>query len=184
MIKINVFNESDYDKSLLQRAVDAYHAERVQKSFAERHPELGRMINCAVCNLRHRSSRTCIPIYSRTLGTINEKGELIPDTKRQANGAAAYKGSILKHRNAWGLQVLERATLIFRDRDDHRDMWWLLDDVSAEALAAMKKSRAEYEDKLGKQSLSRALNEKRRERALRRKKLLTIAKRSRRINRG
>jgi hypothetical protein len=30
-----------------------------QRSFADRHPELGKMINCPVCDLRHRESIKC-----------------------------------------------------------------------------------------------------------------------------
>jgi len=161
MIRINLL---DPKKQELNDAVAQFLEIRRNGSYSERHPELGKMINCAVCNRRHRSAHVCVPIYGRTLGHINEKGELIPDTKRQANGAAAYKGRVLKHRNAWGLQVLERTLLIFRDQKP------FLPDTS--------------DDELGRQSLSRALNEKRRERAARRKKLLTITKRSRRINRG
>jgi hypothetical protein len=179
LIKINLL---DPKKQELNDAVAQFLEIRRNGSYSERRPELGKMINCAVCGRRHRSAHVCVPIYGRTLGHINEKDELVPDTKRQANGAAAYKGRILKHRNAWGLQVLERTLSIFRKRDDLRCMWWMLDDLSDNDLAEMKRLRGEYEDKLGRQSLSRALNEKRAERALRRKKLLTITKRSRRIN--
>jgi len=183
MIKINLFNQDDYNRLLLKRVVDAYHAEREVKSFSQRHPELGRMVNCQVCNLRHRASRVCVPVYSTELGNLNEQGVRVLSTKKQKFGAAAFKGRIIKHRNAWGLQVLERATLIFRVRDDRRftpapgESFF---DMSPEA----QKSRKEYEESLGKQCLSRALNEKRAERAADRKVRMTRAKESQRINRA
>lgn len=166
MIKINVFNQSDYLRLLIQRAADTFFAEREHKSFSDRHPELGRMITCAVCGNRHRSSRTCTAVYARVAGLLKPDGSVDLVTKRQVHGAAAFKGKrILRHRNAWGLQVLERATLIYRDLI--ADPYW---------------PRTNTEE-LGKHALSRALNAKRRERALRRKKLNSISYRSRQKNR-
>jgi len=165
MIKINLFNQDDYDRLLLKRVIDAYHAERRVKSFSQRHPELGRMVNCQVCNLRHRASRVCVPVYSTELGNLNEQGVRVLSTKKQKFGAAAFKGRIIKHRNAWGLQVLERATSIFRE--------WRADPYKFTAT----------DDELGKHALSRALNEKRAERAADRKVRMTRAKESRRRNR-
>ena len=40
-------------------AADAALAAIRLRSFSERHPELGKMINCAVCRSRHRSSQKC-----------------------------------------------------------------------------------------------------------------------------
>lgn len=165
MVKINVFNQDDYNRLLLKRVVDAYNAEREVKSFSDRHPELGRMVNCAVCNLRHRASRVCVPVYSTELGHLNEQGVRVPSTKRQALGAASFKGRILKHRNAWGLQVLELATILFRFRRASPYMTEISDEV------------------MGKECLSRSLNLKRARRAASRKAKLKISKRSRRVNR-
>ena len=40
-------------------AADAALAAIADRSFSARHPELGKMINCAVCRSRHRSSQKC-----------------------------------------------------------------------------------------------------------------------------
>lgn len=148
MIKINVFNQADYVLLLLQREVGNFFSAREHLSFSGRHSELGKMINCAVCGLRHRSARVCVPV-----GALSDHVKL--------------KGRFLKHRNAWGLQVLEQAMLNFR-----------------KDIVSFPNATAEDEDKLGKSSLSLALNKKRAERAKRKKKLLRVTKKSRKINRG
>jgi hypothetical protein len=40
-------------------AADAAVSDIRGRSFSARHPELGKMINCAVCRSRHRSSQKC-----------------------------------------------------------------------------------------------------------------------------
>lgn len=47
----------------LEAAVSAFNTERSAKSFSGRHPELGRMVNCPVCDKRHRSAHVCLPRY-------------------------------------------------------------------------------------------------------------------------
>lgn len=46
-------------KTTLLEAIAAFNEEHYNKTFAGRHPELGKMINCQVCSLRHRSSQPC-----------------------------------------------------------------------------------------------------------------------------
>jgi hypothetical protein len=41
------------------QAADAALAAIRARSFSERHPELGKMVNCQVCDLRHRASQKC-----------------------------------------------------------------------------------------------------------------------------
>lgn len=65
MIKINLFNQADYDKLLLKRVTEEYFSGREQKSYSGRHPEKGKMINCRVCGQRHRLSRICVPKWIR-----------------------------------------------------------------------------------------------------------------------
>jgi hypothetical protein len=43
----------------LAKAVQDFKESQEQKTFAGRHPELGRMITCVVCGLRHRSIQVC-----------------------------------------------------------------------------------------------------------------------------
>ena len=150
MIKINLFNQEDFDKILaLKSATEAFFTQRETLSFSGRHPELLSMFNCGVCGRRHRRSHTCVQNYVQ-----------------EAQGIRPPKGRILRHRNAWGLQVLERATAIYREFKE----------------VCIVKTQEE-DDELGKHSLSMALNSKRAERAARRRKLHNITRESRRVNR-
>jgi len=64
MIKINVFNQADFDKLLaLRAATDQFFEDRSNLTFSGRNPELGKMINCGVCNRRHRFAHTCVQNY-------------------------------------------------------------------------------------------------------------------------
>jgi hypothetical protein len=150
MIKINLFNQEDFDKILaVKAATDAFFAQRETLSFSGRHPELLSMFNCGVCGRRHRRSHTCAQNYVK-----------------EAEGVRRPAGRILRHRNAWGLQVLERATAIYREFKE---------------VCVVKTQ--EEDDELGKHSLSMALNSKRAERAKRRRELHLITRKSRQINR-
>ena len=164
MIKINLFNQADFDKILaVKAATDAFFAQRETLSFSGRHPELLSMFNCGVCGRRHRRSHTCAQNYVQ-----------------EAQGVRPPKGRILRHRNAWGLQVLERATSIFR-----REMSYYpnVNVTDPDLTEEQKKTNQEFIDKTGKSALSRALNEKRAARAARRRELHLIARKSRQINR-
>jgi hypothetical protein len=164
MIKINVFNQADFDKLLaLKAATDAFFAERETLSFSGRHPELLSMFNCGVCGRRHRRSHTCAQNYVR-----------------EAEGIRGPKIRFNRHRNAWGLQVLERATKIFQ-----REMSYFpnVNVTDPELTEEQKKTNQEFIDKTGKNALSRSLNSKRAERAARRRSLLRITQESRQINR-
>jgi hypothetical protein len=150
MIKINLFNQADFDKILaVKAATDAFFAQRETLSFSGRHPELLSMFNCGVCGRRHRRSHTCAQNYVK-----------------EAEGIRGPKIRHNRHRNAWGLQVLERATAIYREFKE----------------VCIVKTQEE-DDELGKHSLSMALNSKRAERAARRRKLHLITRESRQINR-
>src|SRR5690242_6541951 len=73
MIKINVLRSQVAQKSHdeMLAAVAAFEEGRRVKSFSERNPELGKMINCAVCSRRHRSSKVCAPVYTTTMKDEN-----------------------------------------------------------------------------------------------------------------
>ncbi len=186
MIKINVFNQSDFDMLIVKRAADAFFAERETKSFSERHPELGKMVNCYVCGTRHRSARVCVPTYAVIPGETDEQGQPVfriasQYTRKGVMGAKSVKGRILKHRNARGLQVLERATILFR-----QDIvsFPSLTRESVDETKEQKAERTKELDRMGRVSLSRALNELRKEWATRRRKFHLITKASRKANRA
>lgn len=170
MIKINLLQPTLHPT--VQKALDAFNAERTAQSFSGRNPELGKMVNCPVCDRRHRSSHTCTPIHSEVIRYDENDNEVkVPlvanqNTRKGVHGAKNFRGRILRHRNAWGLQVLERTLKIYR-----------------EDIESFPNATDEDKDKLGKSSLSRALNEKRAERAARRRSLFQITRTSRQINR-
>lgn len=109
------------------------------RPFSERHPELGKMINCQFCNTRHRQNeRKCEQKFTNVAGDfeyfrehLDEKtGEivLVPDlrtaqrpfekpTKRQVNGALAFqKKRHHPHPSKIKLQFIERTRKIFEER--------------------------------------------------------------------
>jgi hypothetical protein len=53
MIKINLLSK---DQQKLAMAVAKFQEEHYNKSFSQRHPELGKMIKCQTCGRRHRTS--------------------------------------------------------------------------------------------------------------------------------
>jgi hypothetical protein len=191
MIKINVFKQEDFNKILeVKAAAEAFFQKRGDLTFSGRNPELGKMVMCRVCDRRHRSSHTCVQRFAKARYAFDTNGEptpldLRPDliadqsTKFGVVGKANFKGRILRHRNAWGLQVLERATKIF-----NVEMSSFPNINDPDATPEQKKANQEFVDKTGKSSLSRSLNEKRAERADRRRNLHQITRKSRQINRG
>jgi hypothetical protein len=87
-----------------QKAAEAALAEIHDRSYAGRHPELGRMINCALCGLRHRENwvRKCEQKFAEKDGVVY--GELKPPeglthlTKNQIIGKARFKGRAVPRR--------------------------------------------------------------------------------------
>ena len=77
MIHINVQSK---EILLLNRAVANAVNQIRQRSFAGRHSELGKMINCWVCKTRHRSSIKCEATYSST----------VSETRKGTLGAAMF----------------------------------------------------------------------------------------------
>jgi hypothetical protein len=175
MIKINVLRSMADQRSFdaMQAAIAEFESGRVRKSFAARHPELGKMVNCQVCHTRHRNARVCVPVYTTTMKDADgveqkcEERVLVPTTYKMFLGASQFKGKrIFKHRNKRSLQVLERATKIYREEKSY-----------------FPNIDKEEDDKLGKRCLSRAINELRKERAEKRRRSLKIINASRLINR-
>lgn len=150
MIRINVLHDHSIQK--LNFEIQKFEKARESKSFSERHPELLRMFNCKVCGRRHRLSHTCAQNYAFE---ITEEPSLRHQFPKR------------RHRNAIGLQDLERALKIYR-----------------EDKVYFPNNTEEEDAKLGKSSLSRALNELRKERKARRRKFFQITRESRRVNRA
>jgi hypothetical protein len=103
-------------------------AEIHERSFSGRHPELGKMIKCAVCNERHRDSIKCLPRYKELwIEEDLETGEFatvyatvpLPDQHphrmyKTVLGAAKFKGKRRKARaNQSALEIVELTRKVF-----------------------------------------------------------------------
>lgn len=116
-----------------------------RRSFSGRHPELGRMIKCQVCRLRHRDSLKCeqkfVELWVEEDLETGEKttvyavsaqpeGVEIPSqisaeqpTFKQVVGAAVVKGKRLKpHPNRRNLQLIEAVRALLPDEYDENDL--------------------------------------------------------------
>lgn len=116
-----------------------------RRSFSARHPELGRMIKCQVCQTRHRDSKKCeqkfvelwveedLETGEKTIvyaTAVQPKGIEIPSqisaqqpTTKQIVGAAAFKGKRLHpHPNRRNLQLIEAVRNFLPDEYDDNDL--------------------------------------------------------------
>lgn len=117
----------------LQVALDFAEKTIQGRTFADRHPELGKMVNCRVCGTRHRlNERKCAQVFTYTIGDYeyfreNEKGELVPDyctairpnekpTQKQMMGQATFaKKRFHPHPSRVKLQFIERTRQVFEE---------------------------------------------------------------------
>jgi len=93
----------------LQAAIDAALAAVLNRPYAARNPQLGKMINCQVCRSRHRKNeKQCEQVFTHRVDhdnyellRENDNGELVPDyrtctkegerpTMKQLMGASAF----------------------------------------------------------------------------------------------
>src|SRR6202790_1112469 len=70
-------------------------AEIYSRSFSGRHPELGRMINCQFCNMRHRENeRKCVQKFTTVVNRGPEEKTVpertAPQTKKGVLGSKAF----------------------------------------------------------------------------------------------
>jgi hypothetical protein len=116
----------------LQAALDDAKKIIEGRSFSDRHPELGKMVNCQVCGHRHRvNERKCEQKFTFRVGDYelfreDEKGKLVPDTRtairpnekptmKQMMGQAAFAKKRFKpHHSKIKLQFIERTRVIFQ----------------------------------------------------------------------
>ena len=142
---------------MLKEALDGYHEAQKFKSFSARHPELGRMVNCAVCGERHRSIHVCEQRFA-----VNKKTKLpmemvvLPGltglTKNQIIGRAAFaKKRIKPHHSKKLLQLVQRTIEIYPLNEG---LWPSTETKSAEQVT-MEVSRREARAELGFKRKSR-----------------------------
>ena len=77
------------------------------RSFAGRHPELGKMVKCQVCNKRHREP-VCKSIYA-----MNAEGQ--PRIVEGVGRAPFTKKRFHPHPNKRGLQLVQRTQQLFEE---------------------------------------------------------------------
>lgn len=66
----------------VKEAAEKFERERKGKSFSGRHPELGPMIKCYVCNRRHRDNEQCLIRYATTVNKDQPCEPRIAETKK------------------------------------------------------------------------------------------------------
>lgn len=159
--------EDKFDVKLeVQKAIEKFRKEFADRSFSQRHPELGRMINCAVCFLRHRSSQVC---HQRFVKELTPPEGLTGLTKFQLLGRAAFaKKRIKPHYSKKRLQLVQRTVELY---PVHSGIWPSTPEKSVEVVT-MQMARREAREGLEK------------EYAVKRARLQDAQYRNRRINHG
>jgi hypothetical protein len=80
-----------------QRAAEEALATIRERSFSGRHPELGKMINCQVCHVRHRENeRKCVQIFTKDAEGNERSLARTRQTIKTVLGAAQFKGKRLR----------------------------------------------------------------------------------------
>jgi len=144
-------------KAEVQKAIEHFRQEFKNRSFAGRHPELGKMIKCGVCNRRHRSSEVCHQRFAKERVKhqhLIRSGELTPPegltelTKFQVLGRATFAKKRAKpHYSKKRLQLVQRTIELY---PLHEGIWPSTETKSAEMVAmqvARREARAELEKK-------------------------------------
>lgn len=101
MIRINVLGEREKNIDAARQAIRA-------RSFTGRNPQLGPMINCQVCLLRHREIIKCQPKYAVGRWDPDAKLLVAADTVRGILGAQRFAKKRFKpHPNKRNLQLVQ-----------------------------------------------------------------------------
>jgi hypothetical protein len=54
-------------------AIEKFQETFRERTYFQRHPELGKMVNCAVCGMRHRASQVCEQKFVKGYGPVKPK---------------------------------------------------------------------------------------------------------------
>lgn len=93
----------------LAAAIEKFQQKFAQGSYSERHTELGKMINCPKCGLRHRQG-------DKLMQESTAHGTQDAATLEYPSRAAVTKGKrLLPHHSARLLQLVERTRKIFHE---------------------------------------------------------------------
>ena len=141
-------------KANLDAAVASFLAEYKAKSFSGRHPELGKMVNCPICDLRHRSSVTCKQRFTIDPKTKETRELRPPDgltglTRFQVLGRKPFAGKrINPHYSKKRLQLVQRTIERF---PLHNGLWPSTEGKTTELVAmevARREARADLREQL------------------------------------
>lgn len=139
------------------------------RSFSGRHPELGKMIKCQVCRLRHRDAIKCTQRFTELYieedletGVKTTVFAVAPQTRNGIVGAAQFKGKRLRpHPNRSKLMFIERVREIFpttvpNDQKEFQDALKLARKIVGRQLR--KEARLEAKKHRRQQDVSRRIN--------------------------
>lgn len=136
--------------SVIQGMLEKFREDYKARPFTARHPELGKMINCPVCQTRHRSSLGCKAVYVAD----------VPHTKAGLYGAKSFKGRRQHpHHNQKNLQLLERTRLLFPYYNSYLEPLEAMKAARAEAKRDLRGEQKQRSDRVRRQQeLSRRIN--------------------------
>jgi hypothetical protein len=159
MIKINLLST---EKQQLNKAVaEALEAIR-SRSYSARHPELGKMIKCAVCQRRHRESLKCQLTYATRYWTDDTSPMMASQTTiRGVMGAAHFaRKRFHPHPNKRGLALVVRTQELFPQEEPFWDKpEEAMKRARTLALRQLKaERRAARKIKVRQQDISRRIN--------------------------
>lgn len=129
------------------------------RSYAGRHPELGKMVNCVICDRRHRSSIVCKAVYAK-----DEEGNprmAAQNTARGVYGAKAFaKKRYHPHPSKSKLQLVQRTRELYpqhqQNLSDPQECMESAREQAKEQLMAER--RAERKFKRKQQQIARRIN--------------------------
>ena len=81
----------------VEKAILEFREQQKEKSYSERHSELGRMLNCPFCDRRHRSIEACVQRFAKDKNGV----------ERIAKGRGHGKGRLTRHWNKRSLELVE-----------------------------------------------------------------------------
>lgn len=158
-------------KTTLSEAIAEFNEEHYNKSFSGRHPELGKMINCQICSLRHRSSEVCVEKFAVGTHDPRPEGEKIELRNENAHPGGPTRNDVFgnqwkgkrktPHHNARKLRLLEVTREIFHEDFEpfFTDHVASMKSARAIAMGTLRKQRKEASSILRhQQDVSRRIN--------------------------
>ncbi len=101
----------------VQKAAEKLHKELQEKSFSGRNPQLGRMVNCSVCDSRHRAAQVCEQKFAMGSSRRPVEDQILlvaAKTRNGVLGAKQFKGKRLKpHPSKANLQLIQLTQDLF-----------------------------------------------------------------------